>query len=120
MQINTTGVIILRPRIARYRYCRSIIPPFDLGLQIVRPQQLFIYAHLVDALLCKLKRREENRIHNARARHRDAETAVHAGVHELDFGSSGFVAAASEAVALVDAFCCVDWEYLSVISKPGY
>jgi hypothetical protein len=83
-----------------------------LKLNIVRVEELFVHAHLIDALLGKLKRSKENRIDDARPRHGHAKTAVHAWIQELDLGSGGFVAAASEAVALVDAFGSVDGEDL--------
>jgi hypothetical protein len=81
-------------------------------------QQLFIHSHGVDALLRKLKGGKENSIHDAGARHGDTETAVHAWIQELDLGPGGFVAAAGEAVALVDAFCGVDGEDLENVSLP--
>lgn len=35
----------------------------------------------------------------------------------MDLGSGGFVAAAGEAVALVDALGCIDWEDLDGVSR---
>jgi hypothetical protein len=81
----------------------AVMVAFLLLLHSIRGKQLLIYRHLVDALLGKLKRGKENSI-----------DAVHARVHELDLGSRGFVAAADEAVALVDAFCRVNGEDLGM------
>jgi hypothetical protein len=92
----------------------AVMVAFLLLLHSIRGKQLLIYRHLVDALLGKLKRGKENSIYDARARHGNAEAAVHARVHELDLGSRGFVAAADEAVALVDAFCRVNGEDLGM------
>jgi hypothetical protein len=39
-------------------------------------------------------------------------TSIHARIQELDLGPRLLALASSEAVALVDALCCVDGEYL--------
>lgn len=65
---------------------------------------------MVDALLGEFESSKENGVDNAGTRHGDTEASVHSRVHELNLRSRRFVA--YEAVALVDALCCVDGEDL--------
>jgi hypothetical protein len=103
------AVVILRPC---EKQAVIVIVVVCLLLNPIRGEELFIYSHLVDALLRKLERGEENGIDDARAGHGNAEATVHARIHELNLRSSRFVTAADEAVALVDALRCVNREDL--------
>jgi hypothetical protein len=103
-----------------YAYNQDDPSPTLPRLQVIRAQHLLINTQLIDPLLRILKRRKENSIYDARPRHAHAEAAVHARIQELDFRARRCVFAACEAVALVDAFCRVDWEDLYWIKLAGW
>jgi hypothetical protein len=75
-------------------------------------KEFFVHGHVIDALLCELKRGKENGIDDTGTGHGDAEPSVHARVQKLDLGSGCLVSASDKAVALVDALRSIDGEYL--------